>query len=447
MLYEIFLICSRHDRGAPVVLSHVCRYWRETALATPTFWNNIVISGHQPNWEKHAAWIARSMDAPLHIAIVQSVFFPASLKKLRRVMQLILPHIDRWISFRFRCPTYKVYRVFMDALRGRRFPILESFEYDVLSTSMITPHRESKDPTSAWVAPKLHSFAMRPNLTFHSSPFFHNITSLSIRCQLIKQLSVIPGVQLLLSAHPQLRHLTLLSKGLAQSTLPLGSGLPSDVPLATFHGNIQELRLHQCSFFEILAQKMELPSLIDVSTDLDAQSSIGLKAGRAIAAWGSPSRLRAIETTEYLDMAVLSAMPCLEHLTIGLGTFGGIADAWPHALKIHCPRLRRLDFNTRRGIHGGRLVEMLHHRSRSEVVAPIRQVRLSSHLSFIITIEDVRKLEVLPNFTMQVASLKTVKDYHVDWSRGSIAIPNDLPPVEVSTWDFLRSKGRNAYPS
>ncbi|KAJ6508861.1 hypothetical protein C8R45DRAFT_969070 [Mycena sanguinolenta] len=51
-----------------VLVSHVCRHWREIALGTHTLWTTIRFVGHL-NAEKASAWIERANDLPLDIFI------------------------------------------------------------------------------------------------------------------------------------------------------------------------------------------------------------------------------------------------------------------------------------------------------------------------------------------------------------------------------------------
>ncbi|KAF7346257.1 hypothetical protein MSAN_01852900 [Mycena sanguinolenta] len=51
-----------------VLVSHVCRHWREISLGTHTLWTTIRFAGHL-NAEKASAWIERANDLPLDIYI------------------------------------------------------------------------------------------------------------------------------------------------------------------------------------------------------------------------------------------------------------------------------------------------------------------------------------------------------------------------------------------
>ncbi|EPQ56701.1 hypothetical protein GLOTRDRAFT_138359 [Gloeophyllum trabeum ATCC 11539] len=81
-LSEIFVHCLPEDleianvREAPLVLTRVCRYWREVALATPFLWSGLGIPSkshgakHMESMEK---WLSRAGVLPLHLAWRESL--------------------------------------------------------------------------------------------------------------------------------------------------------------------------------------------------------------------------------------------------------------------------------------------------------------------------------------------------------------------------------------
>ncbi|KAJ6559236.1 hypothetical protein DFH09DRAFT_523809 [Mycena vulgaris] len=56
------------DLAFQVLVSHVCRHWRDIALGTHTLWTTLQFSGHL-NVEKAQAWLERSSGLPLDIFI------------------------------------------------------------------------------------------------------------------------------------------------------------------------------------------------------------------------------------------------------------------------------------------------------------------------------------------------------------------------------------------
>ncbi|KAJ7487321.1 hypothetical protein B0H11DRAFT_1956558 [Mycena galericulata] len=78
ILSEIFLhfipayprCAPREGRRSPLLLAHVCRDWRETALATPTLWRAIPLGGYNSSQDHIRfleSWLSRSGDLPLSI--------------------------------------------------------------------------------------------------------------------------------------------------------------------------------------------------------------------------------------------------------------------------------------------------------------------------------------------------------------------------------------------
>ncbi|EAU86011.2 hypothetical protein CC1G_03034 [Coprinopsis cinerea okayama7 len=110
-----------------ILVSHVCRQWRETALNTPRLWRRISVAG-PPKWDLYEAYLQRSKGQPLIIEIDGSIpeDFDAddhpdhpdyveysdpnwgpderpegpppflSSKQVRRAFDMIIPHVDRW---------------------------------------------------------------------------------------------------------------------------------------------------------------------------------------------------------------------------------------------------------------------------------------------------------------------------------------------------------------
>jgi hypothetical protein len=72
VLSEIFIICSREQRFAPVTIAAVCRRWRDTALATPMAWFFIFPyakerTSSNPPLEYVSTFLQRSRPCLLHI--------------------------------------------------------------------------------------------------------------------------------------------------------------------------------------------------------------------------------------------------------------------------------------------------------------------------------------------------------------------------------------------
>ncbi|KAK7043203.1 hypothetical protein VNI00_008557 [Paramarasmius palmivorus] len=116
-----FPACSARD--APLLLTEVCRLWREVAISTPTLWNRIHIGlptlGHLPTTDKFCSymhlwrdgiqtWLQRSGTVPLVLSISGAVDWDMEEETARRfhgdVARQLLPYASRWKSLSLSVP-------------------------------------------------------------------------------------------------------------------------------------------------------------------------------------------------------------------------------------------------------------------------------------------------------------------------------------------------------
>ncbi|KAF8902433.1 hypothetical protein CPB84DRAFT_1776068 [Gymnopilus junonius] len=94
---------SEVDLSAPLILSAVCRGWRQIAFSTPDLWTTVVIYLKPRDIHPSAQhmlqltqWLDRSKDLPLDIFILEpSYAFEATYLKL---FDVIKAYVDRWQS-------------------------------------------------------------------------------------------------------------------------------------------------------------------------------------------------------------------------------------------------------------------------------------------------------------------------------------------------------------
>ncbi|OJA14697.1 hypothetical protein AZE42_09979 [Rhizopogon vesiculosus] len=95
ILRQIFIHClpdayALSPNLAPILLSRICRRWRETSVNMPTLWRKVlvVVPAGDGDWKKSAVfydlWLKRSQGLPLSIAIDCS---PNCKDKLRNILQ------------------------------------------------------------------------------------------------------------------------------------------------------------------------------------------------------------------------------------------------------------------------------------------------------------------------------------------------------------------------
>ncbi|KAG8940885.1 hypothetical protein FRC03_005031, partial [Tulasnella sp. 419] len=75
----------------PIILSHVSKYWRSTALELRQLWSFIRVADDTP-LEKTLEWLHRSRDSPLDILL----FFHYDREKAQKVGNILLRYIGRW---------------------------------------------------------------------------------------------------------------------------------------------------------------------------------------------------------------------------------------------------------------------------------------------------------------------------------------------------------------
>jgi len=153
-----------------VLVSHVCRHWREIALESPTLWTTLSFTEGSP-FEKSSIWIERSKGLPLDIhidctilddeaipgeddAAADSAFPPIryriepngqvytghpecrdprppalSLPDLSAILDVLVPHITQWRHFELTCSLYDYMHLLLARLsQCPAAPLLETLQ-------------------------------------------------------------------------------------------------------------------------------------------------------------------------------------------------------------------------------------------------------------------------------------------------------------------------------
>ncbi|KAJ7659330.1 hypothetical protein DFH06DRAFT_1406506 [Mycena polygramma] len=82
---------------SPVLLTHICRHWREIALTTPILWRALSVTSTRP-LPKSEIWLDRSRYHPLSIAI-HHLLHPVS-----EFLSAVIPYRARWEHLRLSIP-------------------------------------------------------------------------------------------------------------------------------------------------------------------------------------------------------------------------------------------------------------------------------------------------------------------------------------------------------
>ncbi|KAG8924681.1 hypothetical protein FRC00_004830 [Tulasnella sp. 408] len=132
----------------PFTISYVCRLWREHVLAIPLLWSSLHIHERVPRWEMLEAMLQRSDQAPLDIFIDKAPFTLSALPQMRKIMQMILPHLARWRTLHLTDVPYKVRRVLLDQIKAKPAPRLEEI-------NVINQNPFIRNPSPNWRAQNL----------------------------------------------------------------------------------------------------------------------------------------------------------------------------------------------------------------------------------------------------------------------------------------------------
>lgn len=132
ILFIIFDLCwekrTHPERPFPMIASHVCRKWRQHTLGTPSFWAIVNIRDSRPQLEKYQTWLERSGESPLTIVLGDEPFEQRSIKNIKDIMRLIVPHANRWKSLKIWYIPQKIIQVIFDRLLDVPMPSLTELE-------------------------------------------------------------------------------------------------------------------------------------------------------------------------------------------------------------------------------------------------------------------------------------------------------------------------------
>ena len=186
-----------------VLVSHVCRFWRDVALNMPSLWTNLDFT-EGPPFTKSRVWIERSQNLPLDIHIdcggsdddddddeessTVSEFSDsiATKEDLIVVLGLIVPHVARWRSLRVEVESYDYMHLALTSLAEcPAAPQLECLQLshhdDADVTELFQPEhlREFFLPFHG-IAPKLNSVNLWGVHIMWSAPFLSGLTDLEL---------------------------------------------------------------------------------------------------------------------------------------------------------------------------------------------------------------------------------------------------------------------------
>ncbi|KAJ7635700.1 hypothetical protein DFH06DRAFT_1302931 [Mycena polygramma] len=254
LICEIFswtLPCTRSVAGsivtqAPWYLGHISRPWREIALGFPPLWSSILIyhsTGYPHEKVSPLAMVEtqliRSSNALLRVEMEWLADTPSDAAPF---MEALLPHSNRWGSFRFLCPEHSDCHAFLELLRPAKGQLSQLSVLDIVD-------RGDDDPADSLKALDIFSIAPSLREVFFADPPFHYYTPrILIPWEQITRYRGIGTVEQLLDI---LRRASALVEGVVGLTdLPVVGALNN--PIITL-SNLCRLYLGQSSLLAHLA--------------------------------------------------------------------------------------------------------------------------------------------------------------------------------------------------
>lgn len=186
LLIDIFKLCESpsHARDLiPIVvtISHVCQFWRSTAIDAPTLWSEVYIHTLYPGTLRIASlFLDRSnqclLDTSFHAFFAEGFCEPPETI----MAEMLIPHVERWRSFRImvdNADTLSETCILLREVHPHQLQVLEiaSFHGYVRVHDTELPSESSMLTGNS---PRLHTVRISGALAFFSHPSFVNLESL-----------------------------------------------------------------------------------------------------------------------------------------------------------------------------------------------------------------------------------------------------------------------------
>ena len=336
LLAHIFLIGVRDQQYEGVepfvpfnlVVSSVCRRWRNIALMFPLLWQRITMRESEPyRWTQLC--LERTKQCPLDIALwlesEDGEVFGAD--HMSQVMDILQPHVNRWRTFGLAADDFQPLHYFFSRLATCHAPILETLHlYNncpfYMDTILDGSHPFIVLPPD--IAPRLTSLKLcRVHLKWDVFPFA-NLNHLELLFHRRQAQYTIPQLVQILSASPTLETLVFRASGPFYSPVELGRStdsltLPS---LRTFRIS-RFSDPNQVAFLTRLIRAPNLESLTITDFDVADFSSVLFSLGQPSVGYPSVIHLR-IEHINVPDrrarkdafIALFTALNRVAHLSL-----------------------------------------------------------------------------------------------------------------------------------
>ncbi|EIM85812.1 uncharacterized protein STEHIDRAFT_98008 [Stereum hirsutum FP-91666 SS1] len=349
-----------------ILVSHVCRRWRDVAIQSPHLWTELDFTDGPP-FDKAKTYIQRSKECPLDIDIdctdpeeddystsdsstspPPHLISPAHLDTIR---DIILPHVARWGVFELMVSDYKVMYHTLKSLasagEASQLKALQLYHYEDEAENEDEDEFRYEDMKEGLIpfggrAPQLKHVALwGVHLDWDKASFLEGLEDLELAYHSKDVRPSYDSFTRILSNSPSLTTLTLCSSG------PSGdpSSWPTDplttLPTHTVLPSIQNLVLayHPCNYITPLIARLSLPNLSTLALDYDTEDFTefvldGLLAPRRSSSTygGCASMVAGLEglkiselnCTQEAVMKLYDAMPNLKMLNIDAHRLDGL---------------------------------------------------------------------------------------------------------------------------
>ncbi|KAG9042718.1 hypothetical protein FS837_010468 [Tulasnella sp. UAMH 9824] len=348
----------------------------------PLLWNRLEFATNAPKWDKLEAELERSGQAPLDIVVKEEVFLKSGMLHLRRIMQMAVPHIERWRSLRMLDVPHKITRVLLDQLRGKcvlglhRVEVVQGKKYDRTCDPLNVRHLEWKNPEAEYrLLPPCQNL-----LTLKVGP-----GTLDIEAKQFIQL-----VFHILSASPSLQMLSLSHGPDTDYDSDIEDVEHSVRPPAT-HSSLQLLHIAAAtSVRSVVLRSLIIPKLRSLGEPIP-DAEIDILCCKALAQSNSAPGLRGVVITGSRDVEFcrdpalnshMSSLPSafldfqeLLAVVFGFTDFGG-NNKWLPNLGGCCPCLKSLTFLYCTGYTVKAIQAITETRMKKEEIDPLEELRI-----------------------------------------------------------------------
>jgi hypothetical protein len=241
----------------PILIGHVCAYWRQLSLSTPLLWSSIsVMAFRLKDFEVFTLWLERSGNASLSLILGPSPSSSKELGDFPQFLRLAFQHSRRWKKFILRAPELDADTINKLALawQDMSFDRLEQF-----SMTQVRPSAPSTTDFEEWNPfPELYltSLVLKELDLTWSNPMhwlqgaaLHRLTSLSVRYTLTPS---------------QILKLLLQCQSLEELSIQVGAGAwdgDGDTFTPPIHSNLKSLTISHARHIPGFMKRVHIPRL------------------------------------------------------------------------------------------------------------------------------------------------------------------------------------------